>query len=1111
MIKSKYKQKINFNYNPDIDKNDITEKNKIKDDIVEFLKTIGEVKASKFLENELLNPKKVSAQDMDEDFLRELIKLSKTNKSILDVLKRIQEDMIDEQDTSIKQYKMSESKSKGRDMQYIPDDEDEDSSGFSLPFGFGRNRYNKKKERKLKEKLDRQRLDEEERRNNKNNKTNKEILDEEEEKRKQKIIDENNKKNNTSSNSSNGTSETKPNENKPDSNGSSETKPNETKTPEQLKKEEDAIKKAEKDAKKIEKQTIKMTERAAVRATEAGVAATGAGAPGATLAFLATETVFAIQSLYDGYKDAAEIAGKDEKDLTTGDQVKAAVSQLVADTLLNTLDEKNAYKGLDKLTNIKVPNVNDILNTEIPNIDDALNKIITFDELSKKTGDAVDATKNYIGDKVSEGIAAFKKYNNAPVHYYGKDTKDLTLDDSAATGVDTTQYDEKGNVIKHTVDKLKELNNSPVNYGKNVPNLITEDVLLTGEYSDYKKDIAVKQEEIRQKKEKFNEEAKKINDEYDKNTIKANYRFEKGDTTGSVLELLHAKAQKMSDLNAAKYGEKDVGSSILEFISGGMVHTRDWFDTKGKYRISKEEIDKNVKAKNQSDNSFLIQNKRNPMVPFVADENEEKVNTLIKRGVLSRDAYSIISISNLNEIKKLTMVELINLFYRDDLSEESKQQLAEILTKKQKQVVVKPEDLMPVKSNETIVFDDQDILAYSVLTSKNDLDKFLAENPFTDENVEKIEKIINGKKVTTIKYVNEELNQKYIKLKEQYDADYKRYAENRTNQIKQLQDYVEVEGQVMSKEEFNAFTQAKNKDGSLSAASFVETAINTQASGRVEDLIAKYKNIAIPSDQIPLIDRIKGAEGFTPIAKPDAGGMAIGYGHQIVKGEEGLLTARITQEQAAAMLAAELNGHYIPAAERIPGYDKAPKKVQNALIDMTYNMGTAWYNKWPNLVKDLQAQNYAAVAENIRHSKYARDVKGRAFINANIFDEAEKNKNSNNSSNKTDNTSTINTKNVSSSTTSPETQNSNSGTNSQPPAAKLNSSDAVDSKSGTENTVNQNSASLIETTKNNGTSVNVASVTPIINNSNSNNKNNANNNSNQASNQSLSGSFQTSA
>ena len=110
---TKYKQNIAFNYNPDVDKDDSVEKLQIKDKIVTFLNNMHEVQAAKFVENELLSPKKMSEVE-DKDLLDETKKISELNKKILDKLIRIEKDLIDEQDTSIKgsQKKKDDSKNK---------------------------------------------------------------------------------------------------------------------------------------------------------------------------------------------------------------------------------------------------------------------------------------------------------------------------------------------------------------------------------------------------------------------------------------------------------------------------------------------------------------------------------------------------------------------------------------------------------------------------------------------------------------------------------------------------------------------------------------------------------------------------------------------------------------------------------------------------------------------------------------------------------------------------------------------------------------------------------------------------------------------------------------
>jgi hypothetical protein len=84
MIK-KFKQNIVFNYNPDVDNEDSTEKLQIKDKIVTFLNNMHEVQAAKFVENEMLSPQKMSTLN-NEDVLDETKKISELNKKILDKL-----------------------------------------------------------------------------------------------------------------------------------------------------------------------------------------------------------------------------------------------------------------------------------------------------------------------------------------------------------------------------------------------------------------------------------------------------------------------------------------------------------------------------------------------------------------------------------------------------------------------------------------------------------------------------------------------------------------------------------------------------------------------------------------------------------------------------------------------------------------------------------------------------------------------------------------------------------------------------------------------------------------------------------------------------------------
>lgn len=70
--------------------------------------------------------------------------------------------------------------------------------------------------------------------------------------------------------------------------------------------------------------------------------------------------------------------------------------------------------------------------------------------------------------------------------------------------------------------------------------------------------------------------------------------------------------------------------------------------------------------------------------------------------------------------------------------------------------------------------------------------------------------------------------------------------------------------------------------------------------------------------------------------------------------------------------------HHRSAAERIPGFNKVNEKGQAALTDLTFNMGPAWYKKWPTFSKNLSAGNAAGAADSLQNSAWYTQVKGRA-------------------------------------------------------------------------------------------------------------------------------------
>lgn len=136
------------------------------------------------------------------------------------------------------------------------------------------------------------------------------------------------------------------------------------------------------------------------------------------------------------------------------------------------------------------------------------------------------------------------------------------------------------------------------------------------------------------------------------------------------------------------------------------------------------------------------------------------------------------------------------------------------------------------------------------------------------------------------------------------------------------------------------------------------------------------------SDRLVLVkEYIKAHEGLRlKVYKDSLGKKTIGYGHLIKIGEN---YTTITLEQANQLFEEDFQKHY-EQAKRFPGFNKLPFQKQTVIIDMCFNMGE-FYHKWPKFTKYMSEGNYKAAAEEIRYSKYAKQVKIRAKNNIDLL------------------------------------------------------------------------------------------------------------------------------
>jgi len=365
---------------------------------------------------------------------------------------------------------------------------------------------------------------------------------------------------------------------------------------------------------------------------------------------------------------------------------------------------------------------------------------------------------------------------------------------------------------------------------------------------------------------------------------------------------------------------------------------------------------------------------------------EEVITRLDDAGIIDKGFFGDTTIEDWERLQKLPIEELRMLSELGDLDENDEARLNNLIFKMELERVKEPTNLEEFnESGVKVIFNEREILADALLESDNKLQDFILKNPFTEDNVEKTETEIDGKKVLEIKYKDENLNAEYIRLKEKYDEDFKKYKETREAQLRNVGDAYDIDGNTFSEQEYNAYQNLKKSGFIGSAAEYYKTAVTQNAQKDVAvALSANLKDVVIPTGA--LVDRIKRNEGYRLTQYIDSVGRpTIGYGHLIKPNESYLMGATITPEQAEALFAKDFAEHKA-AAEKIPSFNEHSKAVQETLIDMTYNMGPAWYKDWPNTIKSLTEKNYEEVKNGILSSRYASQVKGRALVNAKVFE-----------------------------------------------------------------------------------------------------------------------------
>lgn len=109
--------------------------------------------------------------------------------------------------------------------------------------------------------------------------------------------------------------------------------------------------------------------------------------------------------------------------------------------------------------------------------------------------------------------------------------------------------------------------------------------------------------------------------------------------------------------------------------------------------------------------------------------------------------------------------------------------------------------------------------------------------------------------------------------------------------------------------------------------------------------------------------------------KDSLGLWTIGVGHLIGDGKSlpDAWNRKFTKEEVYALFDKDFE-HHKNAAMQIPNFNRLGEKAQGALIDLTFNMGPGWYKRWPKLVEAMRNMDIRSVIDNLRTSKWAKQV-----------------------------------------------------------------------------------------------------------------------------------------
>ena len=112
------------------------------------------------------------------------------------------------------------------------------------------------------------------------------------------------------------------------------------------------------------------------------------------------------------------------------------------------------------------------------------------------------------------------------------------------------------------------------------------------------------------------------------------------------------------------------------------------------------------------------------------------------------------------------------------------------------------------------------------------------------------------------------------------------------------------------------------------------------------------------------------------------GKLTIGYGRNL--DQKG-----ITRDEAEYLLSQDVESVYLDLFVKLPFFNGLPEKIQAALINMAYNMGTTALFTFRRMLIALEIGRFDKAADAVLMSLYARQVPNRAKRIATLIREAQ--------------------------------------------------------------------------------------------------------------------------